>query len=231
MNIDILTIFPEIFKTFLETSIIGRAVREKIVKIGLVNIRDFSLHKNKNVDDYPYGGGPGMLMMAQPIYDAYCSILKKNTAPYVILTSPKGNKLTHKKAKGLSSFLNLIIICGHYEGIDQRLVDKIVSEEISLGDFVLTGGEIPAMAIIDSIVRLLPGVLGNENSSKEESFSKNLLEYPQYTRPRIWENISVPEILTSGNHKEIEKWRTEESIKITQKNRPDLFFGSKYDTI
>ena len=219
MNFDVLTLFPEMFSS-LNESMIGRAVKNKKININIVNIRDFSENKHKKVDDTPYGGGAGMVMMPDVVYRAYNSLENKENAK-VIYMSPQSKKLNQKKVLELSKENHLIILCGHYEGIDQRVLDKIVDEEISIGDYVLTGGELPAMVLIDSVSRYVDGVLSKE-SIKEESFSENLLEYPQYTRPEVFEGEKVPEVLLSGNHKEIDKWRKEKSLEITKKKRPDL---------
>ena len=219
MQFDVLTLFPEMF-SILDESIIGRAKKNKQIDINLVNIRDFSEDKHNKVDDTPYGGGAGMVMMPDVVYRAYNSLGNKENAK-VIYMSPQGKKLNQEKVKELSKENHLIILCGHYEGIDQRVLDKIVDEEISIGDYVLTGGELPAMVLIDSVSRYVEGVL-NKESIKEESFEKNLLEYPQYTRPEVFEGEKVPEVLLSGNHKEIDKWRKEKSLEITKNKRPDL---------
>ncbi len=219
MQFDVLTLFPEMF-SILDESIIGRAKKNKKIDINIVNIRDFSKNKHNKVDDTPYGGGAGMVMMPDVVYRAYDSLENKENAK-VIYMSPQGKKLNQEKVKELSKENHLIILCGHYEGIDQRVLDKIVDEEISIGDYVLTGGELPAMVLIDSVSRYVEGVL-NKESIKEESFSENLLEYPQYTRPEVFEGEKVPEVLLSGNHKEIDKWRKEKSLEITKKKRPDL---------
>ena len=218
MKFDVLTLFPEMFSS-LEQSIIGRAVENEQISINLINIRDFSTDKHKKVDDTPYGGGAGMVMMPDVIYSAYKSL--ESSDAKVIYMSPKGKTLNQEKVEELSKENHLIILCGHYEGIDQRVLDKIVDEEISIGDYVLTGGEIPAMVLIDSVSRYVKGVL-KEDSIKEETFSNGLLEYPQYTRPEIFQGERVPEVLLSGNHQEIDKWRKEKSLEITKKNRPDL---------
>ena len=218
MKFDVLTLFPEMFSS-LEQSIIGRAVENGQISINLINIRDFSTDKHKKVDDTPYGGGAGMVMMPDVVYSAYESL--ESSDAKVIYMSPKGKTLNQEKVEELSKESHLIILCGHYEGIDQRVLDKIVDEEISIGDYVLTGGEIPAMVLIDSVSRYVKGVL-KEDSIKEESFSNGLLEYPQYTRPEIFQGERVPEVLLSGNHQEIDKWRKEKSLEITKKNRPDL---------
>ena len=218
MKFDVLTLFPEMFES-LKTSIIGKAVEKKLIDINITNIRDFSEDKHKKVDDTPYGGGAGMIMKPDVVYRAYQSV-KENNAK-VIYLSPQGKTLNQQKVEDLSKESHLILLCGHYEGIDQRVLDKIVDEEISMGDYVLTGGEIPAMVLIDSVSRYVEGVL-KQTSIQEESFSNGLLEYPQYTRPEIFEGEPVPEILLSGHHENIERWRKEKSVEITQKKRPDL---------
>ena len=218
MKFDVLTLFPEMFDT-LNQSILGRAIEKDLININLINIRDFSKDKHKKVDDTPYGGGAGMVIRPDVVYDAYKSIKHENAK--VIYMSPQGKVLNQEKVKCLSKEQHLIILCGHYEGIDQRAIDEIVDEEISIGDYVLTGGEIPAMVLIDSVSRYVEGVISNE-STEEESFSNNLLEYPQYTRPEIFNDIKVPEILKSGHHENIKKWRRAESLKNTYKKRPEL---------
>ena len=218
MKFDILTLFPEMFEN-LKQSIIGRAIEKNIININLINIRDFCKDKHKKVDDTPYGGGAGMVMKPDVVYNAYNSIKDKNAK--VIYMSPQGKTLNQKKVEELSKEEHLVILCGHYEGIDQRVLDKIVDEEISIGDYVLTGGELPAMVLIDSVSRYVEGVL-KEDSIKEESFSNGLLEYPQYTRPEVFEGEKVPEILLSGHHENISKWRKEKSLEITKKKRPEL---------
>ena len=218
MKFDVLTLFPEMFE-ILNQSIIGKAIEKELININLINIRDFSKDKHKKVDDTPYGGGAGMVMKPGVVYDAYQSIKDRNAK--VIYMSPQGKPLNQKKVEELSKENHLIILCGHYEGIDQRVLDKIVDEEISIGDYVLTGGEIPAIVLIDSVSRYVEGVL-KEESIKEESFSNGLLEYPQYTRPEIFEGMKVPEILLSGHHENIEKWRKEKSLEMTKKKRPDI---------
>ena len=219
MKFDILTLFPEMFEP-VKQSIIGRATEKELLEINLINIRDFSKDKHKKVDDTPYGGGAGMVMMPDVVYDAYNSILDKEKAK-VIYLSPQGRVLNQKKVVELSKQEHIILLCGHYEGIDQRVLDEIVDEEISIGDYVLTGGELPAMVLIDSVSRYVEGVL-KEDSTKEESFTNNLLEYPQYTRPEVFHEKSVPEVLLSGHHENIKKWKEEKSIEITKKKRPDL---------
>ena len=218
MQFDVLTLFPEMFEP-IKQSILGKAIENEKIKLKLVNIRDFSKDKHKKVDDTPYGGGAGMVMKPDVVYDAYKSVYEENAK--VIYLSPQGKTLNQKKVEELSKEKHLILLCGHYEGIDQRVIDKIVDEEISIGDYVLTGGEIPAMVLIDSVSRYIDGVL-NQESIKEESFSEGLLEYPQYTRPEVFEGEKVPEILLSGHHENIEKWRKEQALKITKQKRPDL---------
>lgn len=223
MRIDILTLFPEMFDAVLKKSIIGRAVDNNIFDLYFHNIRDFSTDKHKRVDDYPYGGGLGMVMECQPIFDAVAHIKTQLDAkPHVILMSPQGKTFDQGKAKELTGHENMIIICGHYEGIDQRVTDGLVDEEISIGDYVLTGGEIAAMAVVDATCRLLPGVLKEDASHAIESFSSGLLEYPQYTRPPVFNDMAVPEILFSGHHANIEKWRRFEALKRTYEKKPSL---------
>ena len=223
MKFDILTLFPEMFEP-IKQSIIGRAIKNNIIDINLINIRDFSRDKHKKVDDTPYGGGAGMIIRPDVVYDAYQSIKDKNAR--VIYMSPQGKVLKQEKVKELSEHKHLILLCGHYEGIDQRVIDEIVDEEISIGDYVLTGGEIPAMVLIDSVSRYIEGVINFESTS-EESFSKGLLEYPQYTRPENFLGMQVPEILKSGHHENIEKWRRKEAIKTTYIKRPELLKKAK----
>lgn len=218
MKIDILTLFPNMFNGFKEESIIKRAISDKKVSINTVNFRDFATNKHKKVDDTPYGGGSGMVLMCQPIFDAVDSIRNKKSK--VILLSPQGKTFNQKKAYELSKEEHLIFICGHYEGFDER-IKSICDEEISIGDFVLTGGELPAMVVCDSVVRLIPGVIDDE-SSKNESFNDNLLDYPTYTKPRNYKGMQVPDVLLSGNHEKIDKWRKEKRLKITSEKRPDL---------
>ena len=219
MRFDVLTLFPEMIKP-IKTSIIGRAIEANKIELNLVNIRDFSKDKHKKVDDTPYGGGAGMVIKPDVVYDAYKSLENKDRNP-VIYLSPQGSALTQKKVKELSKYNHLILLCGHYEGIDQRVIDEIVDEEISIGDYVLTGGEIPAMVLIDSVSRYIDGVLKDE-SIKEESFSNGLLEYPQYTRPEVFLGKKVPEVLLSGHHENIQKWRKQQAILNTKTKRKDL---------
>ena len=218
MKFDVLTLFPEMFNS-LNESIIGRAKEKGLIEINLINIRDFSKNKHKKVDDTPYGGGAGMIMKPDVVYDSYKSIKSENAK--VIYLSPQGKVLNQNKVKELSNEEHLILLCGHYEGIDQRVLDEIVDEEISIGDYVLTGGELPAMVLIDSVSRYVKGVL-KEESIQEESFSSNLLEYPQYTRPEEFRGKRVPNVLISGHHENIKKWREEKSLEITKIKRPDL---------
>ncbi len=220
MKVDILSLFPEFFSVFNNWSIIGRAVANNIVNINNINIRDFSENKHRKVDDYPFGGGSGMLMTPEPICNALNSVKSKNSR--IIYLSPHGKIFDQELAKELAKEEHLILLCGHYEGIDNRIIENYIDEEISIGDFVLTGGEIPAMLILDAVIRLLPGVLRSEESYIDESHYNGLLEYPQYTRPRVFNNYPVPEILLSGNHKNIEDWRRKQSLKSTLIKRPDL---------
>lgn len=217
MRIDIATLFPTMCEVVLNESIIGRARKANLVEINCHNIRDYSDDKHKRVDDYPYGGGKGMLIKAEPVYKCVKDICDMiSNKPKIIYMSPQGIKLDQRKVKELSELENIILICGHYEGIDQRLIDEIVDEEISIGDYVVTGGELPALILTDAICRLLPGVLSEEACFKSESHYDGRLEYPQYTRPREWKGRSVPEVLLSGHHANIERWQDEQSIKKTQ---------------
>lgn len=224
MNFHILTLFPEMFDGVLHSSMLGRAEEKGILKFNLVNIRDFSGNKHNRVDDAPYGGGRGMVMQAPPVYDAYESVASAlSSKPHVIHMSPKGSVLTQQKAIELSQKDDIIILCGHYEGIDQRVIDEIVDEEISIGDYVLTGGEIPAMTLIDCVSRMIGGVLSNEDSFTDESHYDGLLEYPHYTRPPEFHGRVVPDVLLSGDHARIAAWRRRESILITKEKRPDMY--------
>ena len=218
MKFDVLTHFPEMFGT-MNSSIIGKAQEKNLIEINLINIRDFSKDKHKKVDDMPYGGGAGMVMKADVIYDAYKSI--ENQKAKVIYMSPQGKKFNQKKVEELAQEEEIVILCGHYEGVDQRIIEKIVDEEISIGDYVLTGGELPAMVLIDSVSRYTDGVIAKE-SIEEESFTNGILEYPQYTRPEVFEGMKVPEILLSGHHQNIDKWRKEEALRLTKLKRPEL---------
>lgn len=225
MRFHIMTLFPEIFNSYMDESIMKRAVEKGIIEVHIYNIRDFSNNKHKKVDDYPFGGGAGMVMTPKPIYDTYKHIITTHNInnPSVIYLTPKGKVYNQSIAKHMSLKEDIILLCGHYEGIDERIIDLIVTDEISIGDYVLTGGELPALIMIDSISRLIPGVLNQEESFEEESFKDNLLEYPHYTRPRDFEGLKVPEVLLSGNHKKIDEWRREESIRITKERRFDLY--------
>ena len=223
MKFSVLTLFPEMFKS-LKQSIIGRAEEKNLIEINIINMRDFSKDKHKKVDDTPYGGGAGMVIKPDIVYDCFKSI--KDDKAKVIYLSPQGKVLNQTKVESLSKEEHLVLLCGHYEGIDQRVIDEIVDEEISIGDYVLTGGEVPAMVVIDSVSRYIEGVL-DEESIKEESFSNNLLEYPQYTRPEIFLNKQVPDVLLSGHHENIRKWRRKESLKNTYIKRPELLEQTK----
>jgi len=226
MQIDALTIFPKMFDAVLGESIIKRAREKGVVEINIIDLRLFSKDKHRKVDDKPFGGGPGMVMGVEPFFEAINYIRQKTkdkrAKTRILLMSPKGRTFKHNLAVKLSRYEHMILLCGHYEGIDERVRRHLVDEEISIGDFVLTGGELAAMSIIDAVVRLLPGTLGNEDSPACESFSKGLLEYPQYTRPSDYRGMKVPRVLLSGDHEKIKKWRKKESIKTTKKKRPDL---------
>lgn len=228
MKFYILTLFPEMVEDGLNTSIIGRAVENGLIEIEAINIRDYTIDKHKKVDDYPYGGGAGMVMQAQPVYDAYMSIVERvgHKIPCVYLT-PQGKTFNQEMAKEYSESDEVVLLCGHYEGIDERVLEEIVTDYVSIGDYVLTGGELPAMIMVDAISRLVPGVLHNDDSTSQESFSNNLLEYPQYTRPEEWNGKKVPEILLSGNHAKVDEWRHEQSVLRTRANRPDLLNTDK----
>lgn len=223
MTFYVLTLFPDMINEAVNHSILKKSIENDIININAINIRDFSNNKHKKTDDYPYGGGCGMVMTPEPIFNSYLSIkdkINKNTK--VIYLSPQGAVFNQQLAQSLSKEQDLVLLCGHYEGVDERIIEEIVTDEISVGDYVLTGGEIPALILIDSVSRLIDGVLGSKDSSVDESFSNNLLEYPQYTRPQIFKDKKVPDVLLSGNHKEIEKWRYEQSLIRTKKKRPDL---------
>lgn len=222
MKINIMTLFPGLFENYLKESLIGKAIEKNILDIDVVNIRDYTNQKSKSVDDYVYGGGSGMLMMAQPIVDCHKAISKEKKIKTYYL-SPRGKLFTQNMAIDMAKLNEIIFICGHYEGIDERAITLTDAEEISIGDFVLTGGELPAMVVIDTLVRFVPGVLSNDESTSDESFRNNLLEYPQWTRPFEYEGLKVPEILLSGDHKKVDEWRLQKSIEITKKNRPDLY--------
>ena len=236
MNIHIMTLFPEMVMGGLNTSITGRAISKGILSIEAVNIRDYAFNKHNSVDDYPYGGGAGMLMQAEPVYQCYQAIVDKihtqsdasselcaeKRKPRVLYMSPQGKTFTQGMAEELAQEEELIFLCGHYEGIDERVLDEIVTDYVSIGDYVLTGGELPAMVMVDAVSRMVPGVLHNDVSAEFESFQDNLLEYPQYSRPEIWHEKQVPPVLLSGHHANIEKWRRKQSVIRTAKNRPDL---------
>ncbi len=219
MKIDILTLFPEMFMP-LKTSILKRAQDKNLIEINIINFREFAKNKHSQVDDVPFGGGDGMVLMCQPIFDCINSI--KTDKSKIIYMSPRGKTLKQNMIKNYLNYEHIIILCGHYEGVDQRVIDYFDMEEISIGDYVLTGGELPSMVFVDCLSRLIPNVLHNEHSTESESFSTNLLEYPQYTRPANFEGLEVPGVLISGNHKQIDLWRNEQSLIITKKNRPDL---------
>ena len=222
MRIDILTIFPEMFESVLNSSILGRAREQGLIDVRLTDIRPYSGLKHKNTDDYPFGGGAGMVMLAQPIADAMADVCGEDFHGRRIYLGPRGRTLTTELARELAGEERLVLLCGHYEGVDQRALDTCVDEEISIGDYILTGGELAAMVLTDCVARFIPGVLGSAESPEEESFSDGLLEYPQYTRPREWNGLTVPEVLLNGNHAEIAKWRREQSILATAEHRPDL---------
>ncbi|MBR3888738.1 MAG: tRNA (guanosine(37)-N1)-methyltransferase TrmD [Clostridia bacterium] len=229
MRFDVLTLFPEMFAPVKE-SILGRALDNNLIELNLINFREFSTDKSKHVDDTPYGGGAGMVIKPEPVYDAYKSIIEGlESKPKVIYLSPKGKVFNQQIARELAKEEHLILLCGHYEGIDQRVIDEIVDEEISIGDYVLTGGELPAMVLIDAISRNVEGVI-KEESVEDESFSEGLLEYPQYTRPEVFMGRRVPEVLLSGHHANIANWRREQSLEITKKKRPDLIKEERSQT-
>lgn len=230
MRIDIATLFPEMCETVLNESIVGRARKAEKIELHCHQIRDYSTDKHRRVDDTPYGGGMGMVMQAEPIYRCYLAIAEQiGTKPHVIYMSPKGAAFTQQRAVELSKMDNILIICGHYEGVDQRVIDKIVDEEISIGDYVLTGGELPALVVTDAVARMCDGVLSSEECFTEESHFSGLLEYPHYTRPEVWEEISVPPVLLTGHHKNIAEFRHNEAVKITKERRPDMY--KKYTEI
>ncbi len=223
MNYHIMTLFPELISGYMDMSILGRACENGIISYQAINIRDYSTDKHHKVDDYPYGGGPGMVMQAQPIYDAWSNIVSEmREKPRCIYLTPQGKTFNQDMAKELAKEKDLIFLCGHYEGVDERVLNDIVTDPISAGDFVLTGGELPALMMIDAISRMIPGVLGNADSGEGESFENGLLEYPQYSRPECWNGKAVPEVLLSGDHEKISQWRREESLKRTCQMRPDL---------
>ena len=223
MNFHVLTLFPEMIQQGMNTSIIGRAITGGYLSVEAINIRDYAFNKHQKVDDYPYGGGAGMLMQAEPVYLAYQSIEEKiGYRPRVVYLTPQGSVFNQTMAKDFAKEKDLVFLCGHYEGIDERVLEEVVTDLVSIGDYVLTGGELPAMVMMDSISRMVPGVLSNQESGETESFAGNLLEYPQYSRPEEWHGKKVPPVLVSGHHANIEAWRREQSILRTAKNRPDL---------
>ena len=223
MNYHVLTLFPEMIENGMNTSITGRAITKGLLSLEAINIRDFAFNKHQKVDDYPYGGGAGMLMQAEPVYLSYESIAERiGRKPRVIFLTPQGKTFNQDMAKEFALEEDLVFLCGHYEGIDERVLEEIVTDYVSIGDYVLTGGELPAMVMMDSISRMVPGVVNNQESGETESFSGNLLEYPQYSRPEEWHGKKVPEVLLSGHHANVDKWRREQSIIRTAKWRPDL---------
>lgn len=229
MKIDIMTLFPEMCEAVLSESIIGRARKAGKVEISCHNIRDFSGNKHNKVDDTPYGGGMGMVMSAAPIYNCFTSLYDPETEakPHLVYMTPKGSTFTQKKAVELSKYDRVVLLCGHYEGVDQRVIDAIVDEEISVGDYVLTGGELPALTVADAVCRMLPGVLADDICFTEESHFAGLLEYPQYTKPETWNDMQVPEVLLSGHHANIAKWRRERAIEETYRRRPEMLEGAE----
>ncbi len=232
MKIDILTLFPEMCENVLSESIIGRARKAEKVELECHNIRDFANNKHNKVDDMPYGGGMGMVMAAEPIYNCYKSLYNEGEPkPHLIYLSPKGTTLTQKKVVELSKLDRIVLLCGHYEGVDERVLEEIVDEQISIGDFVLTGGELPALCLADAVCRMLPGVLSDDLCFEDESHFSGLLEYPQYTRPAIWNDRAVPDVLLSGNHAEIAKWRRKQSLEITRNLRPEMFEKVELDKL
>ena len=223
MNFHVLTLFPEMIGSVMRESITGRGIQEGLLNLDTVNIRDFAFNKHQKVDDYPYGGGAGMLMQAEPVFLAWQSVAQKLDHPVrTIYLSPQGETFSQSMAKELAKEEDLIFLCGHYEGIDERVLEEIVTDQVSIGDYVLTGGELPAMVMMDTISRLVPGVLGNEDSPETETFSESLLEYPQYSRPAVWHDRPVPEVLLSGHHANVDLWRRQQSIERTVRKRPDL---------
>ena len=230
MNFHILTLFPDMIRQGLNTSIIGRAVENGLLSVNAVNIRDYTLDKHKKVDDYPYGGGAGMVMQAQPVYDAWRSVMEQiGYRPRCVYLTPQGRTFNQDMAKDFAKEKDLIFLCGHYEGVDERVLEEIVTDFVSIGDYVLTGGELPAMVMADAISRMVPGVLTNAESGTGESFEGSLLEYPQYSRPPVWRDREVPKVLLSGDHKKVEAWRLEQSVLRTLEHRPDLLEHAKLD--
>ena len=231
MNFHILTLFPEMIEQGMHTSIIGRAIAGGYLCINAVNIRDYAFNKHQKVDDYPYGGGAGMLMQAEPVYLSYEAIKEKiGYRPRVVYLTPQGKVFHQEMAKELAQERDLVFLCGHYEGIDERVLDEIVTDYVSIGDYVLTGGELPAMVMMDSISRMVPGVLSNQESGETESFAGNLLEYPQYSRPAVWHGREVPPILLSGDHAKVARWRRKQAILRTRARRPDMYEKLHFET-
>lgn len=230
MRIDILTLFPEFCEAVLKESIVGRSRERGLVEINCLNIRDYTTDKHRRVDDTPYGGGTGMILQAQPIYDCFKALCEDTgKRPHLIYLSPQGNVLTQERVKALSAMDNIALLCGHYEGVDERIIEEIVDEEISIGDYVLTGGELPALVLADSITRMLPGVLANDEAFQQESHYSSLLEYPQYTRPNEWHGAQVPDVLLSGHHANIVQWRREQSLQRTWARRPEMLDTAELD--
>ena len=230
MHFYIMTLFPEMVMNGLGTSITGRAMEKNLLGVEAVNIRDYAFNKHNSVDDYPYGGGAGMLMQAEPVYQAYGAVKEKaGRSPRVVYLSPQGRTFNQEMAEELAREEELVLLCGHYEGIDERVLEEIVTDYVSIGDYVLTGGELPAMVIVDAVSRLVPGVLHNDVSAEFDSFQDNLLEYPQYSRPEVWHGKQVPPVLLSGHHANVEKWRREQSVIRTARNRPDLLEKADLD--
>ncbi len=229
MKIKVLTIFPEMLRPMLEASILGRAIDEGLIEVELIDIRPFSELKHKNTDDYPFGGGPGMVMLAQPIVDAVEACTKDGFHGKRLYLSPRGRTFDQSMAEELAKDGELLLLCGHYEGVDQRAIDLVIDEEVSIGDYVLTGGELGALVIIDAVSRLIPGVLGSDESSQDESFSSGLLEYPQYTRPREYRGLAVPDVLLSGDHARINRWRRDRALELTWQRRPEMLKNVELD--
>ena len=229
MKIKVLTIFPEMLRPMLEASILGRAIEEGLIEVELIDIRPFSELKHKNTDDYPFGGGPGMVMLAQPIVDAVEACTKDGFHGKRLYLSPRGRTFDQAMAEELAKDGELLLLCGHYEGVDQRAIDLVIDEEVSIGDYVLTGGELGALVIIDAVSRLIPGVLGSDESSQDESFSSGLLEYPQYTRPREYRGLAVPDVLLSGDHAKINRWRRDRALELTWRRRPEMLKSVELD--
>ncbi|WP_138263994.1 tRNA (guanosine(37)-N1)-methyltransferase TrmD [[Clostridium] hylemonae] len=230
MQFYIMTLFPDMVMNGLSTSITGRAMEKELLQIEAVNIRDYAFNKHNSVDDYPYGGGAGMLMQAEPVFQAYSAIKEKaGRTPRVVYMSPQGRTFDQEMAEEFAREEELVLLCGHYEGIDERVLEEIVTDYVSIGDYVLTGGELPAMVVVDTVSRLVPGVLHNDVSAEFDSFQNSLLEYPQYSRPEIWHGKQVPPVLLSGHHANVEKWRREQSVIRTARNRPDLLEKAELD--